>query len=352
MTSNIHEFPKPDDDRIVTEAALWFQRLSEAEGERRKEIERGFRTWVAADPRHAEAFAAVSSAWDAMGDHAVAPEMVTLRHAALEDARDAARARWYRRRGFHQWGIAASVAIAMIGAAAIFVLPQLTQQGEVYATKIGERRAVTLSDNSRVNVDADSEISVEFSQDARLVRLLRGQAYFEVEKEPGRTFIVEANGRRVVATGTAFNVELIDGEIRVTLVEGRVVVRGVTAPTASEQRPPPPIAELAPGDQLTVSATAPARIARPSNIESTTSWRQGKLIFDDEPLRDALVRMQRYSRAQIVVADPALASLRVSGVFNAGDMTAFVGALETYFPIDMVRDGAGNMRLVRRKTSS
>ncbi len=345
--SNIHEFPT--DDRIVSEAALWFSRLSEAEGEKRRDIERGFQAWVAADPRHAEAFAAVSSAWDAVGDHAVSPEMVTLRHAALEDARDSARARWYSPGRFRQWGIAASVAVAIVGAAAVFILPQFAQ-GEVYATKIGERRAVTLSDNSRVNVDADSEISVEFTDDTRLVRLLRGQAYFEVEKDPGRAFIVEANDRRVVATGTAFNVELIDGEVRVTLVEGHVFVRPVAKSSSSPQQPAIAPAELSPGDQLTVSAAAPARIARPSNLATATSWRQGKLIFDDEPLGDALVRMRRYSRTEIVVADPALASLRVSGVFNAGDMTAFVGALETYFPIDIVRDGAGNIRLLRRKS--
>lgn len=343
--SNVHEFPT--DDRILSEAALWFSRLSEAEGGDRGEIERGFQAWVAADPRHAEAFAAVSSAWDAVGDHAAAPEMVTLRHAALADARDSARARWYAPGRFRQWGMAAAFAVAIVAGAGFLVLSQLPQ-GETYATKIGERRVVTLSDDSRVNVDADSEISVEFTDDIRLVRLLRGQAYFEVEKDPGRAFIVEAKDRRVVATGTAFNVELIDGEVRVTLVEGRVVVRPAAALLAPPQRVAP--AELAPGDQLTVSATAPARIDRPDNLATTTSWRSGKLIFDDEPLGDALVRMRRYSRTTIVVADPALSSLRISGVFNAGDLTAFVGALETYFPIDTVRDGAGNIRLVRRKT--
>jgi transmembrane sensor len=83
-------------------------------------------------------------------------------------------------------------------------------------------------------------------------------------------------------------------------------------------------------------------------MAAATSWRQGKLIFDDEPLVSALARMQRYSRLEVTLGDPALADIRVSGVFNAGDMSAFVGAVETYFPVTVVREGSDALRIVPR----
>src|SRR6185437_12245966 len=129
------------------------------------------------DPRHAEAFAKVSSLWDAMGIHAAEPEMVTLRQAALADARHSARNRWsLAQRVPNLWrhAMAACLTIAALGAGTYVLLKPAK---EIYTTQIAERRVVTLADNSRVDVDAGSQIAVEFTKKTRLIHLTHGQAY-------------------------------------------------------------------------------------------------------------------------------------------------------------------------------
>ncbi len=329
-------------DRMFDSAAEWFTRLNEVPPANKSALTRGFREWIEQDPRHAEAFARVSSLWEAVGIHAAEPEMVTLRQAALADARNTAQHRWHltaRVPGLWRHALAACLVIAAIGVGAyIFLKPA----AEIYTTQIAERRVVTLSDNSRVDVDAGSEIAVEFSKKTRLIHLTRGQAYFQVEKNRARPFIVEANGRRVIATGTAFDVETLGKGVRVTLTEGHVTVRSASDPSTV-------LAKLSPGDQLVDEGDAPPRITRLANVLKATSWRQGKLMFDDEPLPYVLAEMNRYSQIKVATGDAQVAKLRVSGVFNAGDVTSLIDALKAYYPVDAIAGASNQVSLVHQQ---
>lgn len=331
-------------DAIET-AAYWFTRLNEAKGEGKTLIAREFRNWVELDPRHAEAFAKVSSLWEAVGQHAAEPEMVTLRQAALADARRTARSRWHlAERLPNMWphAIAACLTIVALGVGAYYMLQPAR---EIYTTGLAERRVVTLADNSRVDVDANSQIAVEFTKKARLIRLNHGQAYFQVEKNKSRPFIVEANGRRVIATGTAFDVETLGKGVRVTLTEGHVTVRSASNPSTV-------IAKLDPGDQLVDEGDAPPRVMRLANVMKVTSWRQGKLMFDDEPLPYVLAEMNRYSQIKVKAGDAKVAGLRVSGVFNAGDVTALIEALKAYYPVEAVAAESNQVSLFHQDEGS
>ncbi|HVP83819.1 MAG TPA: FecR domain-containing protein [Rhizomicrobium sp.] len=332
------------DDLAYDAAADWFTRLNEARAD--AALRRDFRDWIEQDPRHAEAFAKVSSLWEAVGHHAAEPEMVTLRQAALADARNTARNRWQLAQRIPNWwrpAIAACLAVVAIGAGTYYLM-QPTR--EVYTTQLAERRVVTLADNSRVDVDANSQIAVEFTKKTRLIHLTHGQAYFQVEKNKARPFIVEANGRRVIATGTAFDVETLGKGVRVTLTEGHVTVRSASDPSTV-------LAKLDPGDQLVDEGDAPPRIARLANVLKATSWRQGKLMFDDEPLPYVLAEMNRYSQIKVAAGDAQVAKLRVSGVFNAGDVTSLIDALKAYYPVEAVAGESNQVSLFHneRKTS-
>jgi transmembrane sensor len=327
---------------MIETAADWFTRFNEASASEKPALARGFRDWIEQDPRHAEAFAKVSSLWDAMGIHAAEPEMVTLRQAALADARHSACNRWsLAQRVPNLWrhAIAACLTIAALGAGAYVLLKPAK---EIYTTQIAERRVVTLADNSRVDVDAGSQIAVEFTKKTRLIHLTHGQAYFQVEKNKARPFIVEANGRRVIATGTAFDVETLGTGVRVTLTEGHVIVRSASDPSTV-------IAKLEPGDQLVDEGNAPPRVTRLANVLKATSWRQGKLMFDDEPLPYVLAEMNRYSQIKVATGDAEVAKLRVSGVFNAGDVTALIDALKAYYPVDAVAGGSNEVSLYHQQ---
>ncbi len=339
--------PEPEDL-----AADWFWRLNETRGEAHAAVEREFRQWLNEDPRHAEAFANVSAAWDVMGDHAAAPEIVTLRQSALADARAAAQSRWKPSR-LPRWGIAAIAgyaAAALLLAGGYYYVSHMQPKGKQYATQIGQREALTLSDNSHVDIDADSAVSIALSHNLRLIHLQRGQAYFQVAHDRTRPFIVQVNGQQVIATGTAFNVEAIKGGVRVTLVEGHVVVRQAPDSGAADAEEGTIIAKLSPGDQLTDVSGAIARLNHTTNLLSVTAWRQGKLIFNNDRLADIVQRMKHYSTTEIVITDPSIANLRVSGVFNAGDIPALVDALKRFFPIEAYSDGPNQIRLVPRKS--
>lgn len=334
--------PAPSaDEALFDSAATWFTRLNEAQVQDKPALTRAFRAWLDADPRHAEAFAKVSSLWEAFGIHAAEPEMVTLRQAALADARNSARRRWHlaeRMPGLWPHALAACLVLGVLGAGGYWLLKPTH---EIYTTEIAERRVVTLADNSRVDVDAASQIMVAFNQKTRLIHLNRGQAYFQVEKNKNRPFIVEANGRRVIATGTAFDVETRGKGVRVTLTEGHVTVRSAHDPSTV-------IAKLQPGDQLIDEGAAPPRVIRLANILKATSWRQGKLMFDDEPLPDVLAEMNRYSLIKVRAGDAPTAALRVSGVFNAGDVSALIAALKNYYPVNAVAGASNQVSLVHR----
>lgn len=344
MTNLDEDTSEPDAGDIDVAAAAWFHRLAGAKAEKKIEARRLFQQWLDASPEHAEAFARTTATWNEIGEHAAAPEMMALREAAIADSRNAAAARWGRggRRGWSGWSMAASL-IAAVGLGVvgyILLRPAPTQN---FATNIGERETITLGDNSRVDIDADSAISVNFTPERRSIRLLRGQAFFTVEKDPARPFVVDSDGRNVIATGTQFDVEKLDRGMRVTLVEGHVIVRSATPDSARE-----PPQELEPNDQLTEGAGAPPKLVRLASTLEATAWRQGKLLFDNEPLSAAVARISRYSHVE-VVADPSVADLRISGAFDAGDIAAFVDAVKAYYPVDVIYARSDQLRLVRRR---
>ena len=343
--SGIGEEKTPMDSGDLDEvAAAWFHRLNDAAGGDRNAAKDAFQRWLDADPEHAEAFARTCAIWEAMGDYASEPEIVTLRQAALTDARSAAQKRW-RPAHFARGGFSYAAAIYLVSLLALGVLGYLLLKPspQVYTTGIGQRETITLADNSRVDIDADSRISVDYTQDRRVVHLIRGQAYFTVQRNPERPFVVESKGRRIIDIGTEFNVEVLDKGLRVTLVEGRVAVKFKPDADTTPHR----MAELSAGDQLTAITGKRPRIRHDANVAAAREWPQGKLLFTNEPLSDAVARVMRYSNFQLTV-DPSVADLRISGVFNEGDTAAFVDAVQTYYPVKAVSLGPNEMRLVRR----
>lgn len=320
-------------------AAAWFHRLAEAGPDRIFDVRRAFENWLAADEDHAEAFARTVAIWGEFGSHAAAPEMIALREAALADARKSGLARWRPSpRAVSRFpAMAAALLVCALAAGTLGYFYLQPKPAQTFATEIGERRTVTLADNSRVDIDADSSVSVDFSGDKRRVRVLKGQAFFQVEKDSERPFVVQTNDRSVVATGTQFDVEAVEHGVQVTLVEGRVLV----GRTGTQDK-----VALAPNDQWTdIDGASPTLVRLPSTI-AATAWRLGKLLFNDEPLGSAVARVERYSRVRLA-ADPSVASIRIGGAFDVGDVRAFLNALAAYYPVDVVPENSG-YRLVRR----
>ena len=210
-----------------------------------------------------------------------------------------------------------------------------------YVTRPGEQQVATLNDGSRIALNTDTRVDVRFDEDRRYITLDRGEAMFEVAHDADRPFVVIAGDTRVQALGTVFMVRRSRDAVVVTLIKGEVAVShederssdGATAPML-----------LQPGERLTEPQAGPTRI-EPTSVEAATAWRRGQTIFEDTPLGSAVTELNRYGGPQVVIEDPRVAALPISGVFttNAPDFAQAVADLH-----DLEVDREGNtLRLSR-----
>jgi transmembrane sensor len=84
-----------------------------------------------------------------------------------------------------------------------------------------------------------------------------------------------------------------------------------------------------------------------TDLQVARAWEAGRLLFRDEPLGDAVARVNRYTSHPVEI-DPSIASIRVSGVFNAGDVSSFVSAVTSYFPVQAVTTNTNSILLQPR----
>lgn len=337
---------KADSDRMaqrIAEAVAWHTHLHESDLSTTAEFE----VWLK-DPENSHAWGRTIAVWDFLGSQAKQPETVAVRTAALTAVQRA----MAQRRPSWNWRRPVLAAAAAI----LFMIAGLQgyswlQRPVEFATGFGERRIVRLEDGSRVSLDSDSEVTVRYSRHARELHLLKGQARFDVARDVERPFSVIARDRKVVATGTAFNIDLTQPKVAVTLIEGHVVVldaRGDVEPNALRQQAQQARqVELRAGQEL-VAAIDQAPVVRAANIQAVTAWVSGQLIFSNEALSEVVARVNHYSATPIVIADSKLANERVSGVFNIGDVPGFLDIVTQTLPLQVSSDRPGNIMLKKK----
>lgn len=308
----------------LAEAAAWLARLQRPD--RTPATEAAFQAWLR-EPAHGRAFARATDSWE------------VIPGAARPGSADPGpRGSQRGMRGRIGLGLlAASVALALMGG----VVTAYLTRDPVYATRVGEQQVVTLSDGTRVALNTDSHLIVDFTEAERRVNLVRGEAMFEVTKNPSRPFVVQAGEQRVRVVGTTFTVRNDGQKVAVVLVEGRVEVTR----QAPNQAKPVPVAVLTPGERLTLRTDAGAAVDRP-RLEAVTAWRRGEAIFDETSLLDAVAELNRYGGTQVQVGDPELASLRLSGVFQTHDPVEFARAAAELYGLRVEHEGD---RLVLRR---
>jgi transmembrane sensor len=332
-------------------AAEWAVRMDSRDLDETELAE--FDEWLA----EAQNEAAFKRANDAMGLFdgldADLPELAALREEAEGHAATAGR-RWMPWAG---GALAASIVAALIffqagemGQRLPGSPPQVADAGSgaaaaqaVYKTAVGEQRTVTLADGSKVTLNTGTEIVVDYSTRARLVRLVRGQALFDVAHAADRPFSVVVAGRKVTALGTLFEVRLDKDRLRVTLLRGRVRVDEQSAVDAAATKMPAPTF-LAPGEQFS-SATGLAPVVQSVDVEQQLLWRQSLVEFDDAPIGDAIAELNRYSASPIVVRDPRVADMRISGIVKTGDADAFTALVGAMLPVAARKNERGEVEL-------
>jgi transmembrane sensor len=304
---------------IRAQAAAWIASLHDES--RDEKLEAGFRRWLAADARHRAAFEMANEIWM---DTDSWP-----RPAATGFA---------RRRGLaslaaspRPLALAASLAIALV-AGALFLF-----RGAPLITEVGEQRNLVLEDGSRVTLNTDSRVRIDYSPEARRVRVESGEALFEVAKRAGWPFVVTAGDRQITALGTAFVVRRQGGAVSVTLVEGKVRV----APAAAAEESAPASAEVAvltAGERLTFVEGKKTILDRPV-VANAVAWQRGQVVFDRTPLSQAVAEMNRYSPVKLAVESESARGFLVTGIFRTGDSESFVQAVKESFYMEPREDG-------------
>jgi transmembrane sensor len=328
----------PEQQKRLEEAARW--QLSIA---REPSLEQSaeYRDW-GADPWNIKALEGVREAWRGLGAIDTAPEVLALRQQALTRLRRVGSSRRGTRKMIVRLAAAAFV-MAFIGGGALYMT---LSHATYYETDIGERRIVALPDGSRISMDSDTKVAVLYSKGERTITLDRGRSRFDVAHDPSRPFTVTAGAETVVAVGTSFDVERLRSTVLVTLLQGQVVIKNDTPSTVTSRSVNPPSVALKPGEQFVAALNVQPTVAT-ADLRVASAWELGHLVFRDEPLGDAVARVNRYTDRPVMI-DPSIAYIHVSGVFNAGDIGSFVSAITSYFPVQASTTGNNNILLQPR----
>ena len=355
-------------DLITEQAAAWY--VEHREGTLKPPQQEDFMRWLRASPVHVAEYLAIAGLAQDLGEAArqdttsrqqllekagVMDRVVPIDGATRESVFDIASPHDHRARtrARHRAGSSraapgsllrwAQVAVLVLVATAMVLgLRWVMSRPQVqdFATSHGEQRSLQLPDNTFVRLNSDSAIVVSFSNHSRRVEVTRGQAYFEVAKDPIRPFGVRVGRLLIKDVGTAFDVYRQGTGTTVTVTEGQVQVWPVppvsrTAGWLDQFRPPSaafqghPVLDLVAGHQARITASGLVESQGPVDLEQATAWLQGNIVFEDESIAAVAAQFNRYNNSQISVNDRRIGALTISGTFAAHDVSTFVAFLET-----------------------
>jgi transmembrane sensor len=222
-----------------------------------------------------------------------------------------------------------------------FFVPRVPAQN-VYETPIGGLKTVTLSDGSRVTLNTNTTIRVRSGRTQRRIDLEAGEAYFIVTKDPARPFSVYVADRRITTTGTEFSVRRNAQDVQIVVTAGRVQTAevGASAPTKVTTLLAGTVARIS-GSEVLIKQTSE------TELERMLSWREGFVEFHDTTLTDAVAEFNRYRAQQLSIADPSIASVKISGRFRSTNSAAFLWLLQQGFPV-IAEERQGRIVLRRR----
>lgn len=231
--------------------------------------------------------------------------------------------------------VAAILLLPLLMSAAYFIFTrsEVTQSAwQEVNIPYGITSRIYLSDGTGVWLNSGSKLSfpMKFNSNERRVKL-SGEGFFEVHSDKKHPFIVETSKMDVRATGTSFNVEayMSDTIIAVTLVEGKIRVN--MGPTAE--------ANLIPNQRIIFNSKREEYNLLPTDAQRWTLWKDGKLVFRDEPLEDVFKRIGRAFNVEITVRESVLAKQSYRATFEGESLNEILELLKITAPLRYVRTG-------------
>jgi len=326
-----------DTDPVFAAATEWLVRVQDPEVTPESLL--AWQAWMREDLAHTEAFRQMEDVKELL--HGVPhPPLAPPREMARDSYNGSVPLRhWQRaqRPPAYRWARAASALIAVVAlallAATSIVHLSAGKGAMVIATRLGENRSVQLADGSTVTLGGDSRVAVSLRARERDIDLLHGEAFFTVAHDPQRPFIVAAGRAVGVAVGTQFDVRRDSNRVVVDVIQGRVIVlpysRIVPIAMLRAIRPRLVPVTVSAGEKTTVDSVEVKPPSHMPDPEEATSWVSGRLAFRMQPLGEVLQQVNRYSSKPIVIADPGIAQLKVTGTVVGGNMSGWVASLHS-----------------------
>jgi len=296
-----------------------------------------FESWLLATPGGRGAFDAAMSIWllaDTVDHNAIGRSIASTRPRGM---------------GMAVWGLAGLSSAAVV-AALLVVAPQKPIPGvrsmpstAVYTTAKGEQRAIRLADGTRIDLGSASRVVVAAAPGARRVTLTSGEAAFTVTHDPRRPFAVTVGDREVRDLGTEFDVRRGGSQIAVTVREGQVEVADIG------NTPGSPVA-LGPGQRLQHEEGSAAQSIDQVSADEVFAWKQGRLIYRDQPLSVVVDDLNRYFPHAVRIEGGRVAALRFTGVLAVDGEDATIRRLVALLPISANREGGAMVLRARDET--
>ncbi len=357
-----------EDEALTLAAGEWLLELQD----RDLEVERilAWQAWMAEDPRHQQAFDRLQQIQECIDriesipwptDREVADDLASDRAldahshgtgAALPIRQDRRTRRWSWVGALAAGVAALAIAISIVAPRAGLDLKASIGLGDpAIETAVGELRRVQLSDGSSMTLGGLSRAFIRMSETNRTIVLARGEAFFQVAKDPLRPFIVEVDGTAIRAVGTAFDVRRAGSQIMVSVAEGIVDVIEPSPQSGSStpERALQAVTRLHAGQSIQFD---PASIQPPPPVaiepEAVAAWRNGQRQYLAEPLANVVADLNRYSTRHIGIEDPELSELAITGAIFERDIDRWLKSLEVALPVQ-VDEKDGEITIRRRR---
>jgi len=287
-----HTQPATEENTLTEEAAAWFLRMQQSDGNDAEQ--KAFETWLSRSEAHRAEYQQYVRLWHNL-DHLERKPQKPTRTAVIS-----------------------MFVLTLIFGALLWI----SRIEEVIVTAIGEHQQINLADGTVIDINTDTKLRLSLYGLTRKVTIERGEALFKIGHERLRAFEVYAGNGVIRDIGTEFNVIQENDKTTVAVLEGAVEISlngQVHAPRTVHD------GQLASYTQRDISDISAA------DAEAITAWRKNRLIFHDTLLNEVVRQINRYHIRPVMLAEPRLNALRVSGEFNATNRDGLIQALKSLF---------------------
>lgn len=323
---------------VYEELADWYVRLDreDATAADRTEFARWLTESAVRQRAHADMAAGLealtlAAAEPAVFDEALAPALAGATDAVAGTDNVVTLPRRPSRRPAWRRIAAVAAALLLFVVAGAALLPSGSRYTEV-ATAIGAIRKLDLADGSTIHMNTNTRLAYEVGPDERRVRIDSGEAYFEVARDPERPFVVAVGDHTITVVGTAFDVRLSDGQVRLAVTEGvtRIEPAGTLARLLGTEK-----RDVRAGTAALFGDGAPVRLEQIKPSAGAGGWRTGRLVYRDRPLAEILADVGRYLHSELKLSDARRGADRFTMVLQVGDEAVMLERMGQLLPITL-----------------